>query len=445
MYIPSLFFEVGIIEQFENRLKKINEINKNSFNTESIRVSCQSATNFSNIPSDSIDYIFVDPPFGENLMYSELNFIYEAWLKIVTNNADEAIMNKSQQKSLNEYNNLMRTCFENLFRVLKPNRWITIEYHNSKSSIWNGLQESLTKAGFVIAHTSVLKNKGGSFTINVSPNSVSNDLIINAYKPDNNFLDKFLTQAGKNVEIEFVNIFLSNLPVQPMIERTERMIYTKMIGYYLQKGYQINYDAKTFYEMLYQNFVEQDGYWFTANQINSYSEFKKKMKMEGIHGENKGTMLLFIIDERSAILWLQSFLAEPKSFSDISTAFNKISNIRGDVVPDLKVLLDENFVFDGKNYRLPSSNEEHLSTIDKRNRTLRKEFETILLEAQNSRSKIKEVRKEALVYGFEVCYKDKRFKDIMAIAQKLDKSILENSGELSDFVEAAEIQLEGIS
>jgi hypothetical protein len=49
------------------------------------------------------------------------------------------------------------------------------------------------------------------------------------------------------------------------------------------------------------------------------------------------------------------------------------------------------------------------------------------------------------VYGFEVCYKDKRFKDIMAIAQKLDKSILENSGELSDFVEAAEIQLEGIS
>jgi hypothetical protein len=86
-----------------------------------------------------------------------------------------------------------------------------------------------------------------------------------------------------------------------------------------------------------------------------------------------------------------------------------------------------------------------LSTIEKRNRTLRKEFETILLEAQNSRSKIKEVRKEALVYGFEVCYKDKRFKDIIAISQKLDKSILENSGELNDFVEAAEIQLEGIS
>lgn len=444
-YIPSLNVEVPIFEQFENRVKKINEINKHAFSNENIRVSTQSATDFSNIPDNSIDYIFVDPPFGENLMYSELNFLYESWNSIITNQKDEAIMNSTQNKGLSEYNGLMRKSFENLFRILKPNRWITIEYHNSSSAIWNGLQESLAKAGFVIAHTSILKNKGGSFIINVSPNSVANDLIINAYKPNEGFLEKFLTQAGANVEIEFVNIFLSNLPIQPMIERTEKMIYTKMIGYYLQKGYQINYDAKTFYEMLYQNFIEQDGYWFTANQINSYSEFKKKMKMEGIHGENKGTMMLFIIDERSAILWLQSFLAEPKSFSDISTAFNKISNIRGDVVPDLKVLLDENFVFDGKNYRLPSSNEEHLSTIDKRNRTLRKEFETILLEAQNSRSKIKEVRKEALVYGFEVCYKDKRFKDIMSIAQKLDKTILENSGELSDFLEAAEIQLEGIS
>ena len=67
-------------------------------------------------------------------------------------------MNKVQNKSISEYNSLMHLCFKNLFRVLKPNRWITIEYHNSKSAIWNGLQESITKAGFVIAHTSILKN-----------------------------------------------------------------------------------------------------------------------------------------------------------------------------------------------------------------------------------------------------------------------------------------------
>jgi hypothetical protein len=41
-----------------------------------------------------LDYIFTDPPFGGNLMYSELNFLWEAWLKVFTNNKPEAIENR---------------------------------------------------------------------------------------------------------------------------------------------------------------------------------------------------------------------------------------------------------------------------------------------------------------------------------------------------------------
>jgi DNA modification methylase len=444
-YIPSLNFEVPVMEQFENRVKKINEINLHQFEKENILISTQSSTDLHNIPDNSIDFIFVDPPFGENLMYSELNFLYESWNEIITNQKDEAIMNSVQKKDLNDYNLLMLKSFKNLFRIIKPNRWITIEYHNSSSAIWNGLQDSLNKAGFIIAHTSILKNKGGSFIINVSPNSVSNDLMINAYKPSEKFIEKFISYAGVDVEIDFTEIFLSNLPVSPMMERTEKMLYSKMIAYYLQKGYQINYDAKRFYTMLYQNFVEQDGYWFTANQINSYSEFKKKFKLEGTEDYKKGTLLMFIVDEKSALLWLHSFLIEPKSFSDLSTAFTKISNIQGDIVPDLKVLLDENFVFENGIYRRPKSNIEHTAAIDKREKILKKEFESILIETRTSKAKIKLIRKEALYFGFEMCYKEKRFDDILTIANKLDKTILENSSELNDFVLAAEIMVQGIS
>ena len=66
-------------------------------------------------------------------MYSELNFLYESWNGIITNQKDEAIMNSVQNKGLEDYNLLMQKSFENLFKVLKPNRWITIEYHNSRS------------------------------------------------------------------------------------------------------------------------------------------------------------------------------------------------------------------------------------------------------------------------------------------------------------------------
>ena len=445
MYIPSLFFEVEILEQFKTRAKKIDEINKHNLSEKNVCVSTQSSTDYSNLPSNSIDYIFVDPPFGQNLMYSELNYLYEAWLKIETNNTEEAIINRHQNKELNEYNVLMANSFKNLFRVLKPNRWITIEYHNSKSAIWNGLQEALTKAGFVIAHTSVLKNKGGSFVINVSPNSVANDLIINAYKPSEQFLTNFVANAGHNVEIEFIEDLLSSLPIQPMLERTEKMLYSKMIAYYLLKGYQINYDARSFYEMLYQNFIEQDGYWFTSNQINSYADFKKSHNAEELGQGKQESLLFFIVDERSALIWLESFLSTPKSFSDISTAFNKLSNIQGDEVPDLKVLLEENFVFDGSIYRKPSSNEEKLRAIDKRNRTLKKEFESLLVEAKNSRTKMRKVRKEAIVYGFEEAYRSKKYSDILTIGNKLHKSIIENSSEISEFIEIAEIQAEGLA
>ena len=443
-YIPSLNVEVPIFEQFRNRVKKINEINKHSLSKENVIISTQSSTDFRNIPENSIDYIFVDPPFGNNLMYSELNFLYESWNKILTNNSEEAIMNSSQNKGLSEYNELMQKSFKSLFKVLKPKRWITIEYHNSKSAIWNGLQEALTKAGFVIAHTSVLKNKGGSFIINVSPNSVANDLIINAYKPSESFLSSFTSNAGRNVEIEFIGDLLSSLPIQPILERTEKMLYSKMIAYYLQKGYQINYDARSFYEMLYQNFIEQDGYWLTTNQIDSYANFKRKHSVKGSGDGSQESIIFFIVDERSALIWLENFLSKPKNFSDILTAFNKLSNIQGDEVPDLKILLQENFTFDGFTYRKPSSNEERLKVIDKRNRTLSREFEFLLIEAKNSKTKMRKVRKEAIIYGFEEAYKNKRYDDILIIGNKLHKSIIENSQEINEFIEIAEINKEGL-
>ena len=43
--------------------------------------------------NNTLDYIFIDPPFGANLNYSELNFLWESWLKVWTNNKPEAIEN----------------------------------------------------------------------------------------------------------------------------------------------------------------------------------------------------------------------------------------------------------------------------------------------------------------------------------------------------------------
>ena len=72
------------------------------------------------IPDGSIDYIFTDPPFGENIYYSDLNTLIEAWHGVLTNSEPEAIVDRVKLKGLPEYQKLMEKCFQEYFRILKP-------------------------------------------------------------------------------------------------------------------------------------------------------------------------------------------------------------------------------------------------------------------------------------------------------------------------------------
>ncbi|MDD4759574.1 MAG: DNA methyltransferase [Bacteroidaceae bacterium] len=445
LYIPSLIIERSVMPLFKNKFRDYIRMNEfKNWENNKVIVTNQSTTALSNVKSNSIDYIFTDPPFGNNLMYSELSFWWEAWLRIFTNISKESIINRTQNKNLSEYNSLMYSSFREYYRVLKPKRWITVVFHNSKSSVWNGIQDAITKAGFLISQVTTLDKQQGSFKQVTAPGAVANDLVISAFKPSNKFDANFAKNAGENLEMLFIDEFLTNLPISPKIERTEKMLYSKMIAYYIQRGYEIRYDAKSFYSLLHANFVQEDGFWFTAGQINSYLEYKKQQKLEGIDEVKSGEMFLFVTDEKSALVWLYNFLSIPKTFSDISVAYNQTANIQGDNVPELRELLEQNFIFENAKYRRPQSEPEHNQLVEKRERQLMREFETLLIQTQTERKKIKEIRKEVLVFGFETCYKNKRYQDILTVASKLDKSILENNGDLNDFVQASEIMISGI-
>ena len=147
LYIPSLMKELPVGRQIAAAISPIIEamsVIKASGNN---IITTQSSTDMGMIPNNIIDYIFIDPPFGSNLMYSELNFIWEAWLKTITKNKNEAIVNSSQNKETYDYQNLLVKCLSEFYRILKPNRWITIEFHNSQNRIWNAIQEAIQVAG----------------------------------------------------------------------------------------------------------------------------------------------------------------------------------------------------------------------------------------------------------------------------------------------------------
>lgn len=437
LYIGSQISEANIFTSYQNKLKRFIKAFKTVTNNAIIATISATKTNIGN---QFVDYIFTDPPFGDNLMYSELNFIWEAWLKVFTNNQHEAIINKTQDKKLFEYKELMTACFKEMYRILKPKRWITVVFHNSKASVWNAIQDAITKSGFIIAQVTVMDKKQGSFKQVTSTGAVKNDLIINAYKPHEDFSQRFLKKAGQGMENDFIFEHLAKLPIEPNIERTEQMLYSKLLAHYVQHGFTVRFNAREFYKFLKDNFYMTDGFWFNDEQVLPYEEWKKAQGLDSID-DIKKSQQAFVTDEKSALTWLYHFLDQPKSYSDIYTTYHKVVTRLDDEIPELRQMLESNFISENKCYRRPRTDNEHETIEVQREKELERAFNSLQAEAQASKKKLKNVRKEALKHGFTKAYQEKRFADILGIAKRLDKKILEENSDISDFVEIAQIKM----
>src|SRR6266852_59655 len=213
LYVPSFSVENSVIETLSRRLPKLSKVFAALTELQGVSVvSTQSSSNFL-LPDASVDYIFLDPPFGSNIMYSELNFLWEAWLKVFTDSKPEAIENATQGKTLDDYRHLMTTCLREAFRILKPGHWITVEFSNTQASVWNAIQIALQEAGFVVANVSALDKQQGSFKAVTTTTAVKQDLVISAYKPNGGLEDRFPTEATtENGVWDFVRTHLKYLP-----------------------------------------------------------------------------------------------------------------------------------------------------------------------------------------------------------------------------------------
>src|SRR5699024_9167249 len=106
LYVSSLMREWNVVDWLEGKYRAVLRAKNIELDGKSV-VHSTSSISGNNINANSIDYIFTDPPFGGNLMYSELNYLWESWIKVTTNNENEAIVNKSHNKDNKFYYNRM--------------------------------------------------------------------------------------------------------------------------------------------------------------------------------------------------------------------------------------------------------------------------------------------------------------------------------------------------
>jgi len=420
--------------------------------------------------------VFTDPPFGRNLQYSELNQIWEAWLRVRTNRDREAVVDKTRNRGVIEYSNLMRDVFAEIYRVLKPGRWVSIVFHNSANSVWMGIQEALVAAGLVVADVRTLDKARQSYK-QVRQGTVKQDLVITAYKPNSGLEERFRVEAGTEEGVwDFVRTHMSQLPVfvatdgrpEVIAERQDYLLFDRMVAFHVQRNVSVPLSAAEFYEGLEQRFAERDGMYFLPDQV---AEHDKKRA----NAAELAQLELFVTDEASAIQWLKQRLSQkPQSFQDLHPQFLKeIGGWQKHEKPlELRDMLEENFLqFDGVE-DVPNSIHGYLSTnhrelrnkpkddaalrakargrwyvpdpkrsadLEKlREKSLLREFE----EYKASKAKrLKVFRIEAMRAGFKRLYDQRDYEAIVILAEKVSEDVLQEDEKLLMYYDVARTRL----
>lgn len=122
----------------------------------------QSSTQLPQIPDKSVDAIVTDPPYLDNVMYSELSEFFYVWLRLALKDdypqfqaptvqrAEEAIKNPEHEKEASFYESILTAVFRECHRVLRDDGLMIFTFHHGSPEAWDALAYSLRSSGFSI-------------------------------------------------------------------------------------------------------------------------------------------------------------------------------------------------------------------------------------------------------------------------------------------------------
>ncbi len=200
-WIPSEHFEIHVWRCFENRFRRIlrgkQEVNHVMPSTSK---ECASFHELSHaqqgywvnrgtaaslpIPAENIDYIFTDPPHGNRIPYLELSLIWNAWLGLDVDWENEIVVSeaKGRKKDARDYQNRLKVAFGELWRVLKPDRYLSVAFNSLDDETWLSLLNTLLAAGFEIVEISPLEYSARSVVQDTRRNALKTDFVITCQK-----------------------------------------------------------------------------------------------------------------------------------------------------------------------------------------------------------------------------------------------------------------------
>ncbi|MGB7060965.1 MAG: DNA methyltransferase [Candidatus Zixiibacteriota bacterium] len=123
-----------------------------------------------NLPDQSVDAVITDPPFGGNVQYGELSDFYLVWVKKFleldgpSEKSTEAIETRNTgfqgAKDREFYEEMLYKVFRECRRVVKPDGWMVLTFHNRDIGVWMSLHRAALRAGFKLPSQQECSNRG---------------------------------------------------------------------------------------------------------------------------------------------------------------------------------------------------------------------------------------------------------------------------------------------
>jgi len=135
---------------------------------------CQSSEELVAIPDRSVDAVITDPPYFDNVQYSELADFFYVWLRLglkdtypwfepeLSGRPREIVKNEKLDKTTDFFNQGLRRVFTECHRVLKDDGLLVFTFHHNKTWAWEGIGELLLDAGFYVSASPVVRSEGKS-------------------------------------------------------------------------------------------------------------------------------------------------------------------------------------------------------------------------------------------------------------------------------------------
>ena len=355
----------------------------------------------------------------------------------------EAIVDRAKRKGLLDYQRLMQRCFELYHRALKPGRWMTVVFHNSRNSVWNAIQEAMLAAGFVVADVRTLDKGQGSYR-QVTSEALKQDLVISAYKPTRALEERFRLEPGSEGALwEMVRGHLGQLPpfaeragkLEALVERQPHVLFDRMVAFHVQRGAFVPLGRAAFYAGLRQRLAERDGMVFLPEQLPAYDRAQ-------LRAGRPEQLTLFVSDEKSTIQWLRQLLdratgGQPRGYQEIVPQFlQQLRQSRHEALPELSEILAQNFLQDeqGRWYVPDPDSAGDLERL--RFQDLIGEFSTYA----NGRGALRQFRTEAVRAGFADAWRRRDFEAILKVAARLPESVLQEDPDLLMYYDNASLR-----